>query len=127
MEVSTDGAGGRLEWYGEEVHGMVSAKMRRRVIVATAVLKAAVQNALNMHATRTAGPSKPGQIPHRYDGLLIKSIYSQIHPDVRHGTEGRVGTKLGYGVFHETTLRPFLRPTLEAQRNVLKAILVGRF
>lgn len=118
------GNGITIDWHGKEIEGMLGRQMRRRIIVATAVLKAEVQKALSI-PTRVEGPSDPGEIPHRFDGLLIKSIFGDVLPSTGNETEGRVGTKLNYGVFHEITDRPFLRPTLDAMRPTLASILTG--
>ena len=108
-----------------------------RAIAASAV---EVQNEAKDLVGRNPGPtktnpgaaaSKPGEPPHLRTGTLRRSIDQETF---RRGRDfvGRVGTNLKYGAFLEYGTRrmqprPYLRPSLDAQRGRIASRLAAAF
>lgn len=112
----------RIDWHGDKVAADTKQKAWKRVMQAASYLKARIQQNVDT-ATAAAGPSRPGEYPHKLTGTLQKSIFlrprqAELACDV--------GTKLVYGVHWETTNRPYIRRTLAEQLPQVKAILEGR-
>jgi len=112
----------QVNWYGKKVAEETTAKAWKRVMQAASYLKARIQQNVDI-ATAAAGPSRPGEYPHKVTGTLQKSIF--LRPR-RAELACDVGTKLVYGVHWETTNRPYIRRTYAEQIAQIKAILEGR-
>ncbi len=127
----------RIEWFIETVVGRVRLTMRKRVALATALVKDEVIRNISRPVTKKKGPrggtivtdrSKWGEFPKADTTLLLKSIFSttRVLPVKRY--MGYVGTTLDYGLILEidnALNRSFLVRTLKEQRSVIKRILTG--
>ncbi len=112
-----------IKWNGDAVKKDATQKAWQRVMAAGTYLKAQSQRNVDI-ATAAAGPSKPGEFPHKVTGTLQKEIFLRKH-------EGEVavdvGTALVYGVHWELTNRPYIRRTYAERLGEIKDILEGRF
>jgi len=100
-------------------------RMARRVAAATnEVYKTAVL--LVNTPTRSAGPSKVGEPPHKDTGDLQRRIFAQPVRMTPKGASAKVATNLDYGVFWETTVRPYIRPALLKAWPRVKRVLTRR-
>ena len=112
----------RINWYGNQVMKDSKALAWKRVMAAGSFLKARIQRNVDI-ATAAAGPSKPGEYPHKVTGTLQKSIFLRRRQDM---VAVDVGTKLVYGVHWEVTNRPYIRRTYAEQLGQIRAILDGK-
>lgn len=124
----------RIDWYGNRINKVISTEVKRRVGVATTMLKGAVISNISVGVgigkTKTGGTfkirSKPGEFPRRDFGKLIATMMSgveRVQPDV---WEGFVGTPLEYGATLETVRdRSFLVRTLFEESVVIRGILIA--
>lgn len=136
MKRTTLPTGGRIDWYGDELMEEVRREAKKRILIAANHLKQATRRGLSVRARVPGGsetrykpkrdiePSEPGEKPRRDTGQLHKTIFSRTGEDGR-GAYFDVGTDQDYGVYHELTDRPFLRPTLKEEERKLKRILAG--
>lgn len=91
-------------------------------MAAAMYLKAQIQKNVDI-ATAAAGPSRPGEYPHKVTGTLQKSVFTRKRQD---SVAVDVGTKLVYGVHWESTNRPYIRRTYAERLAQIQAILEGR-
>lgn len=106
-----------LEWHGEEVE-----KLLRKADLG---MQAAAQHLRNRTVknisipTATEGPSAPGEMPHADTGRLKQSIQVAKYGEHEYGVE----TDVEYGLIHETGVRPFMRPTMLQEFEMMKRII----
>ena len=70
-----------IKWHGTKFSTHVHAEVVKRLKVVGAYMRRAVVNKLRKGNTRSMGPSKPGQPPHRDTGKLQQSIQWQVYED----------------------------------------------
>ena len=122
-----------IEWFTARVLNHINLTMRRRVRLATSLLKARVIVNLSMPVKRITGPrggviiqrSRPGEFPRADTLKLMRTIFSDtatVAPGIH---EGYVGTPLDYGMFLEVfQKRSFLTRTLFSLNTTISKILL---
>jgi HK97 gp10 family phage protein len=101
--------------------------MRERLARAAAHLERQIVQTINLDGP---GPSAPGSPPERDSGDLVDAIDHAVD-----GMQAAVGTRAGSGIDYAAGLefgaenmdaRPFVRPTVAAERREVRNILAGR-
>jgi len=125
----------RTEWFIENVSTVIELTMRKRVSVATQLLKDRVVRNISTPVVKGIGPrggrvitgrSRPGEFPHAETTQLMKTIFSEVIQLRRGVFDGYVGTPLDYGLILETKMnRSFLRRTLNEATTDIRRILSG--
>ncbi len=140
-----------VKWFIREVDAKINFTMRRRVKVATELVKSKV--VLNLSTpvvktpakrkvktgeltkrgkarfktkrfTRVTGRSKEGEFPHAETTHLMGTVFGTVKKGGKGMWDGFVGTPLSYGVILETRMkRSFLARTLNEQRRTVNKIL----
>lgn len=125
----------RIEWFIKEVSGKVAMCMKRRVKLATHLLKDHVVRNISRPVTKGAGGrggrvvtgrSRPGEFPKAETTQLLKTIFETVVSPRPGIYDGIVGTPLDYGLILETRMnRSFLVKTLREQSSNIRRILSG--
>lgn len=133
------------QWFIDEVSNYVALHMRKRVRLATELVKSRVIKNISRPVTKTVvtrrtatgqtrsytrvtNRSKPGEFPKADTTLLMKTIFSDYQQAADGVYDGMVGTPLSYGLILETSQRldrSFLRRTLNESRTEITRILTG--
>lgn len=122
-----------VKFYTREFISRVDSVMKKRVGLATSLLKGKVIFNIGIPVERITGPkggvkvirSEPGEYPRKDTGLLVATMMHGVKssPGV---SEGYVGTPLDYGVELEVKMnRSFLKRTLAENAGVIKGILTA--
>ena len=114
-----------VKWNGDRFMRQVQAEAVRRLAMATAHVVVKVKENISTSSQRGANPSDPGEFPHANLGTLRNSIRGEVNA---RRLRGRVGSNLFYSKFLEIgtkfmAARPFLRRTLNEQRQRVRRIL----
>ncbi len=125
----------RIEWFIENVSDRIQLTMKRRVGIATELLKSKVVRNISIAVVKGIGPrggrvvtgrSKPGEFPRAETTMLLKNIFSGVRETSRGVWDGFVATSLDYGVILETRMhRSFLVRSLREERSKITRILTG--
>lgn len=127
------------QWFIKEVSEHVALNMRKRVRLATELVKNRVIKNISRPVTKTVvrgrdgksytrvtNRSKPGEYPKADTTLLLKTIFSDYKQNSEGSFEGYIGTPLSYGLILELEMnRSFLVRTLNESRNDITRILTG--
>lgn len=118
----------RMTWNSELITKKLEGKVRGRLRRIGAMLRKHIVKKITRGKTRRDGPSKPGEPPHVDTGRLRQSIFWNLHAD---GRGVRIGTNVKYGKWLEEGTRhmaprPYLRPSLNESRAMIKMILGGQ-
>jgi len=132
---SADASAVRIEWYIDNVSKQVATSMRKRVGLATELVKSSVVSNISRPVTKGTGPlggrvvfnrSKPGEFPKADTTQLMRTIISDVREVQRGVIDGFIGTPLDYGVILELRMnRSFLARTLDQRRKQVTQILTG--
>ena len=128
----------RIEWFIAEVAEKLAITMRRRVEMATFMVKDKVVQNISRPVTKTKGSksgrivvtnrSKGGEFPKADTTQLMKGIFAGVRQVSKGNFEGFVGTPLDYGAILETNKRlnrSFLVRTLREEQSKVNRILTG--
>ena len=116
-----------MTWNSDIITKKLEGKVRGRLRRIGAMLRKHIVKKITRGKTRRDGPSKPGEPPHVDTGRLRQSIAWNLHADgrgVRIGTNVKSGKYLEDGTRHMAP-RPYLRPSLNETRAMIKMILGG--
>jgi len=114
-----------LRWRGEEFKNFIRKNEEQRLEAAAIYLQNKVKEAISDPSPPV---SDPGQPPHKDTGTLRASISHEIDKQTktaRVGSNSEVAKYLELGT-DKMSPRPFLEPTLNANRAELKQILAGK-
>ena len=137
--VAAKGAGEvQIEWFIREVAEKFAITMRRRIEMATFMVKDKVVKNISRPVTKTKGSrsgrivvsnrSKGGEFPKADTTQLMKGIFAGVRQISEGNFEGYVGTPLDYGAILETNKRlnrSFLVRTLREEQSKVNRILTG--
>ena len=139
----------QTEWFIKEVSDKVRLSVRKRVKIATELVKSKVvknisrpvtkiyvsgrqgrdakgQFTARKRFTRIRDRSKPGEFPKADTTQLLRTIFGVVIEESPGIIDGIVGTPLAYGLILELELdRSFLVRTLEEERTNVMRILTG--
>ena len=125
----------RIEWFIENVSMVISMTMRRRVTLATHLLKDRVVRNISLPVLKGIGPrggrvvtgrSKPGEFPRAETTQLMKTIFEAVLEVSLGDFTGYVGTPLDYGLILETRMnRSFLVRSYNESLFDIRRILTG--
>jgi hypothetical protein len=134
----------QTQWFIKEVCGTVSLSLKKRVRIATELVKNKIIRNISRPVTKTvkthlengkpvqrtvvSDRSKKGEFPKADTTQLMKTIFSAYEEPGEGNFAGFVGTPLDYGVMLETLPqldRSFLVRTLNEERDNVMAILSG--
>lgn len=125
-----------VRWNGDAIEQQLRARLSRNMDQATLYLKGQVQRAINRGNADGKNPSAPGEPPKKVTARLFQSIATDRRESPLEIT-GVVGTNVEYarrlelgftgtdedGRVIDQAPRPFLRPTLSAERERLVRII----
>lgn len=116
-----------IKWNHNIGKKLVPSIILARMLIIGEMLKKKIIENITTTDTNVSGPSRPGRFPHYDTRKLSQSIFFQR---INKRLELIVGTNLFYGLFLETgtskmEARPFLVPTFNRQRKIIKAIFEG--
>jgi hypothetical protein len=108
-----------------KVKRKLDAILQERLLTAAELVRSQVVRNISLHFTRTEGPSRPGQFPHRDYGRLAASYYVTFF---RGELASYVASDLAYAYWLEVgtskmAARPHLRPTMMAMRTTVHKVL----
>ena len=113
-----------LKWHGDEFFKKLKAAEAKNLERAAIHLK----NEIKKNISDAPPASQPGEMPHREDGELRRSIAHEVDANKM---IARVGTNKVYGRYlelgtNEMLARPFLRPTLAKNRKAIKKLMTKK-
>lgn len=125
----------RVEWFIKEVSDKVKISMRKRVTLATQLLKDRVVRNISTPVVKSIGPrggrvvtgrSKPGEFPRAETTQLMRTIFEEVREVSPGIIDGYIGTPLDYGLILETRMnRSFLVRSLNESLDDIRRILSG--
>lgn len=125
----------KIEWFIDEVSDKVSMTLRKRVKIATELVKSKVVQNISRPVVKAIGPkggkrvfgrSVSGEFPAADTTHLRKTIFGEVRSDVPGVFDGYVGTPLDYGLILETRMnRSFLVRTLNEEAEKVKRVISG--
>ena len=124
--------GTKVIWYGDDVLKKIGKNMRKRLYLASELVRKQTQRNLSKSVLKYKGinskrtqvlpesRSKPGEFPRAETSNLRRDIFNEVISD----TQAVVGTRLDYGLILETKMnRSFLRRTLQETQSQVTRIL----
>jgi len=127
----------QLEWFSDFVSERITLSMMERVKLASILVQSRVIHNISIPVVskitstgkrRVIARSKPGEYPRAETTNLLKNIFLEVERVGRWSCEGRIGTKVNYGIILERSdrlRRKYLVKTLNEQRARVMKILTG--
>ena len=120
------GAGVKVVDHSKKAFAVINTGLQRRLKLAALMYADKVKKSINV-STRRAGPSKPGDYPHKDTGKLQQSIQvgAVVQNTVRIGAHVNYARALELGT-NKMAPRPFLRPILNEMYPTIVRVVTGK-